>query len=311
MIKKLLTIFVFVFLCVSAQGQYTYFTAALPHDIASPSATPSQSGSRIRIDQPTRRLWVWNETTLAWVKIAQGIDERIGCVAPIGAPIVGQSNFASNTCLVPELYAWTGAAWVCMTCAASGATNLTFTGASSPYTLNSSTGSDVTISQGTNVTLTRAGNNLEISATGGGGTVTTDATLSGNGSGGSPLKIAQQGATASKVLEWTGATWEPSWGNPYTFVTTGATITTAVNEILVGTVGADVVFGLPACNATTDQKHFKFVRNGADAFSLTIDPSGAQTFYDGSAIKVQYGKISIDCTCRFSGGTGVWFIDNF
>lgn len=146
---------------------------------------------------------------------------------------------------------------------------------------------------------------------GGGGTVVTDATLSGDGSGGTPLKVAQQSAASSEVLTWTGATWEPSWGNPFIFVTTGSTITTAVNEILIGTVAANVTMGLPTCDATTDGKHFKFVRNGADAFSVTIDPSGSQTFYDGTSTKLSYGKLSIDCTCRFSGGTGVWFFDNF
>lgn len=110
---------------------------------------------------------------------------------------------------------------------------------------------------------------------------------------------------------WTGATWEPSWGNPYVFVTSGAAITSDVNEVLIGTIGADAVFGLPTCNAALDGKRFKFVRNGTDAFSVTIDPSGAQAFYDGTAAKISYGKLSIDCTCRFSGGTGVWFFDNF
>ena len=146
---------------------------------------------------------------------------------------------------------------------------------------------------------------------GGSSTVTTDATLDGDGSGPDPLKIAQQSASSSEVLMWTGATWEPSWGTPFTFVTTGATITTAVNEILIGTVAGDVTMGLPTCDATTDGKHFKFVRNGTDAFSVTIDPGGSQTFYDGTDKKISYGKLSIDCTCRFSGGTGVWFFDNF
>jgi len=148
-------------------------------------------------------------------------------------------------------------------------------------------------------------------ASGGGGTVTTDATLDGDGSGGDPLKIAQQSAATSEMLMWTGATWEPSWGNPYTFVTSGATITTDVNEILIGTISADVIMGLPTCNAANDGKHFKFVRNGTDAFSVTIDPSSTQQFYDGTSLKIQYGKLAIDCTCRFSGGTGVWFFDNF
>ncbi len=45
-----------------------------------------------------------------------------------------------------------------------GTTDLTFTGTTSPYTLNSSSGSDVTITQGTNVSLTRVANDLQINA---------------------------------------------------------------------------------------------------------------------------------------------------
>jgi len=145
---------------------------------------------------------------------------------------------------------------------------------------------------------------------GGGGTVSSDATIDGDGSGGSPLKIAQQSAVTPKVLSWTGTTWEPSWGNPYTFVTSGSTITTAVNEVLIGTLSANITIGLPSCNSTNDTKHFKFIRNGSDAFSVTIDPSSTEAFYDGATTKIIYGKIAIDCTCRFSGGTGVWFVDN-
>lgn len=143
------------------------------------------------------------------------------------------------------------------------------------------------------------------------GTVNTDATLDGDGSAGDPLKIAQQGASESQFLRWTGATWQPSWGNPYVFVTSGAAITAAANEVLVGTVSADVTFGLPSCNAANDGKRFKFVRNGTDAFAMTIDPSGGETFYDLSLTKTIYGDTSIDCTCRWNGTTGVWFYDKF
>lgn len=41
-------------------------------------------------------------------------------------------------------------------------------------------------------------------------TVSTDATLSGNGTAGTPLKIAQQGATSGQVLKWNGSTWLPA-----------------------------------------------------------------------------------------------------
>ena len=146
---------------------------------------------------------------------------------------------------------------------------------------------------------------------GGGGTVTTDATLDGDGSGGDPLKIAQQSAATSQVLQWTGTTWEPSWGNPHTYVTTSSTITTDVNEVLIGTIGANVTFGLPTCNAATAGKRFKFVKNGTDAFSVTIDPGGAQQFADGTNTKTSFWTLSIDCTCALVGGTYFWFYDNF
>jgi hypothetical protein len=40
--------------------------------------------------------------------------------------------------------------------------------------------------------------------------VSTDATLSGDGSSGTPLKIAQQAATSGQVLKWNGTTWMPA-----------------------------------------------------------------------------------------------------
>jgi hypothetical protein len=44
-------------------------------------------------------------------------------------------------------------------------TNLTFTGSASPYTLESSTGTDVTIAEGTGITLTRSSNQITIAST--------------------------------------------------------------------------------------------------------------------------------------------------
>jgi hypothetical protein len=40
--------------------------------------------------------------------------------------------------------------------------------------------------------------------------VVADATLSGNGSAATPLKIAQQSATSGQVLKWSGSTWVPA-----------------------------------------------------------------------------------------------------
>lgn len=293
-------------------------TAGINYTDGTPTFTPNESSaSEFAIDTVTGFLWQWHRTAGpsnlgGWRVLGQGIDVRVDNVPPSYAPFRNQSRFVING--DNELYFnTTGTTWECLNCASTGTTNLSWTEVSATlYRLNSSTGDDVHIKEGSGVTAALSGDTLTLTASGGGsGTVFTDATLDGDGSGGDPLTIAQQSASSSEVLIWTGATWEPSWGNPFTFVTSGATITTAVNEVLIGTVAGDVVMGLPTCDATTDGKHFKFVRNGTDAFSVTIDPGGSQTFYDGTDKKISYGKLSIDCTCRFSGGTGVWFFDNF
>jgi hypothetical protein len=56
-----------------------------------------------------------------------------------------------------------------------------------------------------------------VTLTGGGGgdnwgtqSASVNATLTGNGTSGSPLAIAQQGATSGQVLKWTGSTWAPA-----------------------------------------------------------------------------------------------------
>ena len=77
-----------------------------------------------------------------------------------------------------EVQVWDGAAWIALGTGGGGGANLTFTGASSPYTLASDSGTDVTFSAGSNITLTRTGNDLEIAATGGGA---TNLTFSGSG----------------------------------------------------------------------------------------------------------------------------------
>jgi hypothetical protein len=279
-----------------------------------PTFRPGARGSIVALDTQTMDWYIsMDRNTTNWIKMGSVVQKITGCAAPAYTPEKYQSKVVTNTCATPELYEWNGSAWLCLTCASAGSTNLSWTEVSATlYRLNSSTGNDVFVREGSNVTAALSGDTLTFSSSGGIATVATDATLSGDGSGGDPLKIAQQSAVTSEVLMWTGATWEPSWGNPYTFVTSGATITSAVNEVLIGTLSGAAVFGLPSCNAALDGKRFKFVRNGTDtAYSVTIDPSSTEQFYDGTPTKIFFGKVSIDCTCRFNGGTGVWFFDNF
>lgn len=150
---------------------------------------------------------------------------------------------------------------------------------------------------------------ITVSGGGGSGTVNVTARLSGDGSVGSPLDIAQQGALAGSVLRWNGASWTPSAGSPYTYVVTSSTVTTTANTVLIGTLPASIVLGLPDCNLTNDTKQFLFQRTGVgDGFSFTVDPSSTQTFNDGTLTKTIFGNgLEFQCTCRFASGTGTWF----
>jgi len=297
-----------------AQVNNIVSTTGIAYTNGVPTYEPGARGSMVSIDTVTGEWYYANlRSGGTWVKMGERIQKVPGCAVPSYTPAKYQSKIVRNSCATPEVYEWDGAAWVCWNCASSGSTNLSWTEVSSTlYRLNSSTGNDVFVREGSNVTAALSGDTLTFSSSGGIATVSTDATIDGDGSGGNPLGIAQQSASTSEVLMWTGATWEPSWGNPYTFVTSGATITSDVNEVLIGTLSGAAVFGLPSCNTSLDGKRFKFVRNGTDtAHSVTIDPSSTEQFYDGTNTKTFFGKVSIDCTCRFSGGTGVWFFDNF
>jgi len=78
-------------------------------------------------------------------------------------------------------------------------------------------------------------------------TATVGATLTGNGTAGNPLNIAQQGASVGQVLQWNGSTWTPAsfsgdnWG-AQTAVTTGSLTGngTAGNPIDIAQQGANV-----------------------------------------------------------------------
>lgn len=67
---------------------------------------------------------------------------------------------------------------------------------------------------GTTLSLSNGGGSVTLPSSGGGdnwGTqvVVTDATLTGNGTTATPLKIAQQSASSGQVLKWSGTSWAP------------------------------------------------------------------------------------------------------
>ena len=151
--KKYSVVLFFIFLIFDLMGQPA-FTAGVPHSTAAPAWSPSASGSRLAVDYSAKKVYIWNGS--AWLEYEQGIDQITGSVAPAYTPAAGQSLWAVNA--VPELYYYTGSAWVCMSCQSG---------------------------------------------------IVTDATLTGDGTDGGPLGIAQQGATTGQVLKWDGSAWVP------------------------------------------------------------------------------------------------------
>ncbi len=142
-------------------------------------------------------------------------------------------------------------------------------------------------------------------------TVTTTARLSGAGTGGSPLDIAQQGATTGQVLRWSGTAWVPNGLNLYDIVTTGGSIAAQYNEVWTGALSADITLNLPACNSTNDKVKIIVAKSGSDTHGVTIEPAGSEEFSDGSTAKTIYSQgTGISCTCRWTGSAGVWLFTN-
>jgi len=156
--KKLL--FLLLFLPFLGNSQAT-FTAPVGYNTGAPTATPSGVGTRWRFDLLTGKKYTWLPGTLSWDEDARGIDQVAGCSAPLYTPGYNQSTFAVNSCTVPELYQWTGVAWVRLN---EGEVYTAGTGISID-------GSNVIRNTAPNVvqTLSIAGQDLTLS--GGGGTV--------------------------------------------------------------------------------------------------------------------------------------------
>lgn len=137
-------------------------------------------------------------------------------------------------------------------------------------------------------------------------TVTTTARLSGAGTSGSPLDIAQQSATTGQVLRWSGSAWVPNGLNLYDIVTTSQTVAVQYNEVWVNTLSADITLNMPACNSANNGVKIVFGKVGSDSHGVTLEPAGSETFIDGETAKTLYSQATgISCTCRFSG-TGTW-----
>jgi len=107
--KKLLILtLLFAALHTSAQIQ---FTAGINYESGVPSGAPSSTGSRLRVDLASGRIYQWSAANTTWRTLGQGIDIVAGCAAPAYTPGYAQSVFAVNGCNTPELYYYTGTQW--------------------------------------------------------------------------------------------------------------------------------------------------------------------------------------------------------
>lgn len=141
--------------------------------------------------------------------------------------------------------------------------------------------------------------------------VSVTARLSGDGTGGSPLDIAQQGATTGQVLRWTGSAWAPQATNLYYISTTSEAVAAQYNQVWVDDIGASITLNLPACNAANDGVKIEIAKAGADTWGVVIEPAGSEEFADGETQKTLYSTgTAISCTCRWTGADGVWLFIN-
>lgn len=142
-------------------------------------------------------------------------------------------------------------------------------------------------------------------------TVTTTARLSGAGTSGSPLDIAQQSATTGQVLRWSGTAWAPNGLNLYYISTTSETVAVQYNQVWVDDIGASITLNLPACNAANNGVKIEIAKAGADAYAVVVEPAGSEEFSDGSTAKNIYSTgTGLSCTCRWTGSVGFWFFTN-
>ncbi len=142
-------------------------------------------------------------------------------------------------------------------------------------------------------------------------TVTTTARLTGAGTSGSPLDIAQQSATTGQVLRWSGSAWIPNGTNLYDIVTTGGSIAAQYNQVWVNTISASISLNLPACNSANDGVKIEIAKAGSDTHEVIIEPAGSEQFSDGNTSKSIFSQgTGISCTCRWTGSVGVWLYTN-
>jgi hypothetical protein len=227
---------------------------------------------------------------------------------------IGQNSAGSG-----QVIKWNGSAWAAAAdnTGGSGSTDLSWTGASSPYTLNSSSGTDVDFAQGGGITLSTSGATLTIAATDQSTTnelqtlsaATNTVTLSNSGgsftiagagintasTSGSTITITgteNDGSTTNELQTLSTAT------NTVTLSNSGGSFTIAGAGInTVSTSGSTItVTGTENDGSTTNE--LQTIANTSDATSHTVTLSNS-----GGSVQLIQGA-GIDLTTGGNSGAG-------
>lgn len=155
------------------------------------------------------------------------------------------------------------------------------------------------------IAFTRNASNLELNIPNADasnrGTVSTSAQTFAGAKTFSALLTGSAGLTANATSTQAAITATGVAGSAHTSITANTTLDHTHNFVAIGTLSAAITVTLPTCNATRDGWEYRFEKAGADSFSTTIDPSGAETFADGATTKVIYSQgNSARCKCRSS-----------
>lgn len=163
-----------------------------------------------------------------------------------------------------------------------GVTDLSFSGGSSPYTLHSSTGTDVTFAQGVGLTFTRTDNELSIDADD--ISPSNEGSLS-VGSGTSTTSLIQSNTTGS-----TSVTLEALSTSGLTLAESGSTITLTMIKVLreetftatASQTAFTMAYSAPAVSGTAYP--LRVFRNGVELNWVASAPSGTQYTYSGTTL---------------------------
>jgi len=292
------------------------------HDVNDISISSPTAGQVLRYN--SGGFWENGQVQAAGIA-NNSIDSTKIATGAISITDINQSNASTN-----QVLKWNGTQWAPApdeTASGSGTTDLTFTGTTSPYTLNSSSGTDVTFAQGSGIALSRNNNELSISATDasttnegsltvGAGTSTTSI-IQSNTSGstnvtleaGPNIFLSETGNTinidaADTDLELSGG------ASPY-FITssTGSDVSIAQgNGITLSRSSNQLTITAADQSATNELQTLTLdstISNGIEIFGITIGPSGNKiNFQVPQPENGDKGEITVA-----SNGTG-WTIDN-